>query len=71
MQRRVKVIVQKTEDGYVAYPLGVKGVVVGDGDSETVQSPGSKVQGLKASGKGEIIAIKRFEDIEAWQTRGR
>jgi len=25
----------------------------------------SKVQGLKASGKGEIIAIKRFEDIEA------
>jgi len=35
------------------------------GDSETVQSPRSKVQGLKASGKGEIIAIKRFEDIEA------
>ena len=33
MQRRVKVIVQKTEDGYVAYPLGVKGVVVGDGDT--------------------------------------
>jgi len=33
MQRRVKVIVQKTEDGYVAYPLGLKGVVVGDGDT--------------------------------------
>ena len=33
MQRRVKVIVQKTEDGYVAYPLGVKGVVVGDGNT--------------------------------------
>jgi len=33
MLRRIKVIVQKTEDGYVAYPLGLKGVVVGDGDT--------------------------------------
>lgn len=29
----VKVIVEKHEDGYVAYPLGLKGVVVGQGDS--------------------------------------
>ncbi len=28
-----KVIVEKHEDGYVAYPLGLKGVVVGQGDS--------------------------------------
>ena len=28
-----KVIVEKHEDGYVAYPLGLKGVVVGAGDS--------------------------------------
>jgi len=33
MQRRVKIIVQKSEEGYVAYPLGLKGVVVGDGDT--------------------------------------
>jgi len=28
-----KVIVEKHPDGYVAYPLGLKGVVVGQGDS--------------------------------------
>ncbi len=31
--RQVKVIVEKHTDGYVAYPLGVKGVVVGEGDT--------------------------------------
>jgi len=31
--RQVKIIVEKHPDGYVAYPLGVKGVVVGQGDS--------------------------------------
>ncbi len=31
--RQLKVIVEKHEDGYVAYPLGLKGVVVGQGDS--------------------------------------
>ena len=28
-----KVIVEKHPDGYAAYPLGVKGVVVGQGDT--------------------------------------
>ncbi|PYQ28659.1 MAG: hypothetical protein DMF56_15615 [Acidobacteria bacterium] len=31
--RQVKVIVEKHPDGYVAYPVGLKGVVVGEGDS--------------------------------------
>jgi len=31
--RSVKIIVEKHPDGYVAYPLGVKGVVVGEDDS--------------------------------------
>ena len=31
--RQVKIIVEKHPDGYVAYPLGVKGVVVGEGDT--------------------------------------
>jgi predicted RNase H-like HicB family nuclease len=31
--QQVKVIVEKRADGYVAYPLGVKGVVVGEGNS--------------------------------------
>ncbi|MEX0677263.1 MAG: type II toxin-antitoxin system HicB family antitoxin [Pirellulales bacterium] len=29
----VKVIIEKHADGYVAYPVGLKGVVVGQGDT--------------------------------------
>ena len=43
MERRLKIIVEKHVDGYVAYPLGLKGIVVGQGDTyeealEDVQS---------------------------------
>lgn len=31
--RQYKIIVEKHPDVYVAYPLGLKGVVVGQGDS--------------------------------------
>jgi predicted RNase H-like HicB family nuclease len=31
--RHIKIIVEKHPDGYVAYPLGVRGVVVGEGDT--------------------------------------
>ena len=31
--RQCKIIVEKHPDGYVAYPLGIKGVVVGQGDT--------------------------------------
>ena len=30
---RVRIVVEKHADGYVTYPLGFKGVVVGEGDS--------------------------------------
>jgi predicted RNase H-like HicB family nuclease len=30
---QVKVIIEKHPDGYVAYPLGLKGIVVGQGDT--------------------------------------
>ena len=33
MARQFKVIVEKHPDGYVAYPLGLKGIVVGEGDT--------------------------------------
>lgn len=33
MTKQFKIIVEKHPDGYVAYPLGIKGVVVGEGDS--------------------------------------
>ena len=33
MHRAIKVVVEHHADGYVAYPLGLKGVVVGQGDT--------------------------------------
>jgi hypothetical protein len=31
--RSVKIVIEKYPDGYVAYPLGIEGVVVGEGDT--------------------------------------
>ena len=33
MVRDIKIIIEKHSDGYVAYPLGLKGAVVGAGDT--------------------------------------
>ncbi|HYV36466.1 MAG TPA: hypothetical protein VE988_12215 [Gemmataceae bacterium] len=30
---KIKIIIEKHKDGYVAYPIGLKGVVVGQGDT--------------------------------------
>ena len=34
--KQIKIIVEKYPEGYVAYPLGLKGVVVGEGDTYEV-----------------------------------
>ena len=31
--QQIKIIIEKHPEGYVAYPLGLKGVIVGDGDT--------------------------------------
>jgi len=31
--QQLKIIVEKHPEGYVAYPLGLKGVVIGEGDT--------------------------------------
>lgn len=33
MARHVKIIVERHPDGYVAYPIGLKGIIVGEGNS--------------------------------------
>jgi len=30
---RIKIIVEKHPDGYIAYPIGLKGVVIAEGDT--------------------------------------
>jgi len=32
-EKEFKIIIEKHPDGYVAYPLGLKGIVVGQGDT--------------------------------------
>jgi predicted RNase H-like HicB family nuclease len=29
----IKIIIEKHPDGYIAYPIGIKGVVAGEGDT--------------------------------------
>ena len=31
--KQIEIVVEKHPDGYVAYPLGLKGIVVGQGDT--------------------------------------
>ena len=31
--QRLKIIIEKHADGYVAYPVGINGVIVGQGDT--------------------------------------
>jgi predicted RNase H-like HicB family nuclease len=31
--RPLKIIIERHDDGYVGYPLGLKGVIVGEGDT--------------------------------------
>jgi predicted RNase H-like HicB family nuclease len=33
MMKQIKIIVEKRSDGYIAYPLGIQGIVVGEGDT--------------------------------------
>ncbi len=33
MIKQFKIVIEKHPDGYVAYPLGIKGVVVGEGET--------------------------------------
>jgi predicted RNase H-like HicB family nuclease len=33
MVQQLKLIVEKHTDGYIAYPLGLKGVIIGEGDT--------------------------------------
>jgi predicted RNase H-like HicB family nuclease len=35
MEKNVKILIEKHPDGFIAYPLGLKGAVVGCGNTET------------------------------------
>ena len=33
MQQKFKIIIEKHSDGYIAYPIGLKGIVIGEGNT--------------------------------------
>lgn len=33
MSKRISIVIEKHSDGYIGYPLGIKGAVVGQGDT--------------------------------------
>ncbi|MDD1426351.1 type II toxin-antitoxin system HicB family antitoxin [Dolichospermum sp. ST_sed9] len=66
--KNYKIVVEKHPDGYVAYPVGFKGVVVGQGDTyeealSDVKSAihfhnvtfGKEIYGEKFSNRGEKV----------------
>jgi predicted RNase H-like HicB family nuclease len=42
----IKIIIEKHLDGYVAYPIGIKGIIVGEGDTyeEAISDVKSAIQ---------------------------
>lgn len=63
----IKVIIEKHPDGYIAYPLGLKGVVVGQGDTyeEALSDVKSAIQfHIETFGRGMIDT--QLQVIEAF-----
>jgi predicted RNase H-like HicB family nuclease len=67
--RNLKVIVEKHPDGYVAYPLGVKGVIVGQGDTydEALTDVKSAIRFHLETFGSEVLEIEP-EVLEAFVT---
>lgn len=63
----IKVIIEKHPEGYIAYPLGLKGVVVGQGDTyeEALSDVKSAIQfHIETFGRGMIDT--QLQVIEAF-----
>ena len=61
---QVKLIVEKHADGYVTYPLGLKGVVVGQGDTyeDAVADVKSAVTFHIETFGSEVLGVRLFCD---------
>jgi predicted RNase H-like HicB family nuclease len=63
----IKIIVEKHPDGYVAYPLGVEGVVVGEGDSyEAALADVKSALKFHIESFGETVLIPDTPVLEAF-----
>ncbi len=67
--KQIKIIVEKHPEGYVAYPLGLKGVVVGEGDTyeEALANVKSAIKfHLETFGEEEVFGTVEEEIIETF-----
>lgn len=57
--KNLKIIVEKHPDGYVAYPLGIKGAVAGEGDTyeEALADVKSAIKFHIESFGGDVLEI--------------
>jgi predicted RNase H-like HicB family nuclease len=58
--KQFKIVVEKHPDGYVAYPLGLKGVVVGQGDTyeEALSDVKSAIRFHIESFRKEVLEVE-------------
>ena len=65
VMKQLKIIVEKHPEGYVAYPLGLKGVVVGEGDTYE-----AALEDVKSAIKFHLETFKEdiFETEEIMET---
>ncbi len=67
--KQIKIIVEKHPDGYIAYPLGLKGVVVGEGDTyeEALTDVKSAIKfHIETFGENKILGAFEEEIMETF-----
>ena len=64
--KEVKIIIEKHSDGYVAYPVGIKGVVVGQGDTyEEALRDGGIAIGVTPHSSDDAAKVKdKFKELK-------
>lgn len=70
-RRRIKLVIERTEDGYIAYPLGIKGIVVAQGESyeEALHQVQSAVQfHLETFGDEALEEAAKAEEVFVAET---
>jgi len=67
--KKLKFVVEKHRDGYVAYPLGLKGAVVGEGDSyESALADAKSAAAFHIESFGKEAFDEQDEVMEAFVT---
>lgn len=69
MTKQIKIIVEKHKDGYVAYPIGIEGIVVGEGDTyeEALKDVKSAIK-FHVESFGDEVINSEPELLEAYLT---